>query len=371
MKTLYPFYENLNQKNFHNLQITYWDNLEKLNENYNKLSQLIVDNESKNELEKQNFINLELLVKSYKILIEEEHRRNYLLFLKYNYFLAEPLTLHQLHKNYYNKIFPFFIFSIYIKLKQCLLTVNFVSKKLTINTKDQVYCIEPNKLITVNKKFGTSIIIMIENTQKNDNEKNEFIEIEFLPEISQQLDIIYTIISFFAKGGIQDNNFYELLEDDTYMPSGIILRAKVSGTKIKSSVKDDKYAILGPSMIIIFKDESVETINNILPILPLFMQIIYCEKENKIIFKYLSREYPIYFYEKNLFNFWKTTLKSICNKRMKCRIGDIELFEINERKKDENVIKELDIEIQCVQEEKNAINNKLETMEKLFNTKKE
>ena len=55
----------------------------------------------------QNYgLTKESLTQSYKIITDETERENYLSFLKYYYFLSEPISLQQLKKNYYNNI-PF------------------------------------------------------------------------------------------------------------------------------------------------------------------------------------------------------------------------------------------------------------------------
>ena len=122
-----------------------------------------------------------------------------------------------------------------------------------------------------------------ENYDKNKNKgKDEFKEITFGPELSKQIDIIYTIISYFAKS-IEDNNFYDLLLDDAYRPFGIILRTLIiKDHRVKVLGKDDRYAVLGPSMINIQKNEEMKDIINDLPLFPFFMRLSFIDKKKTL-----------------------------------------------------------------------------------------
>ena len=365
------FSEIYHQKHFNILQVTFWDTKETITKNYESLLKILKENDSKSLEERKNYgITPELLETSYKILTEPNERENYLSFLKYYFFLSEPTSLQQLKKSFHNKIFPYYIFTIKTKEKQQInnLTVDFISKKIIITHKDKLLqSISSENIITVNKKFGTSISLMIKNEnpkEKKSSDKNkskyEFKEIEFEPEISQQIDIIYTIISYFAKS-IEDNNFYSLLQNDVYRPCGIILRGKIlKEHQIKILGKDDRYAVLGSSMIIIYKNEELKEIRNVLPLCPFLMRVNYFEKENKIVFIYPNREQSLTFYDKEHFSMWMTTLKEIFIGRIKNKMDTVQLLEVNEMKEKEKIIKEIGVEIQCAEEEIKVIKNKVE-----------
>ena len=365
------FSEIYHQKHFNILQVTFWDTKETITKNYESLLKILKENESKSPEKRKNYgITPELLETSYKILTEPNERENYLSFLKYYFFLSEPTSLQQLKKSFHNKIFPYYIFTIKTKEKQQInnLTVDFISKKIIITHKDKLLqSISSENIITVNKKFGTSISLMIKNEnpkEKKSSDKNksksEFKEIEFEPEISQQIDIIYTIISYFAKS-IEDNNFYSLLQNDVYRPCGIILRGKIlKEHQIKILGKDDRYAVLGSSMIIIYKNEELKEIRNVLPLCPFLMRVNYFEKENKIVFIYPNREQSLTFYDKEHFSMWMTTLKEIFIGRIKNKMDTVQLLEVNEMKEKEKIIKEIGVEIQCAEEEIKVIRNKVE-----------
>ena len=365
------FSEIYHQKHFNILQVTFWDTKETITKNYESLLKILKENESKSPEERKNYgITPELLETSYKILTEPNERENYLSFLKYYFFLSEPTSLQQLKKSFHNKIFPYYIFTIKTKEKQQInnLTVDFISKKIIITHKDKLLqSISSKNIITVNKKFGTSISLMIKNENPKEKKssdkiksKSEFKEIEFEPEISQQIDIIYTIISYFAKS-IEDNNFYSLLQNDVYRPCGIILRGKIlKEHQIKILGKDDRYAVLGSSMIIIYKNEELKEIRNVLPLCPFLMRVNYFEKENKIVFIYPNREQSLTFYDKEHFSMWMTTLKEIFIGRIKNKMDTVQLLEVNEMKEKEKIIKEIGVEIQCAEEEIKVIKNKVE-----------
>ena len=364
------FSENYKIKHFSVLQSTFWDSQEKIKQKYDALNQLLEENNKKPDDEKKDYqMTVESLKLSYDILTKDEQRESYLSFLKYYYFLSEPFTLNQLKKNYNNKIFPFYIFTIRIKEKQQISTliIDFVQKKLTITYKDtEFYIIKSENIITVNKKFGTTVILMIKNENLNKKNQDEFQEITFEPELIQQIDIIYTIISYFAKS-IEDSNFYDLLEDDSYRPCGIILRTKIiKDHRVKVLGKDDRYAVLGPSMIIIYKNEEMKDIRNVLPLFPFFMRINFLEKEKKIIFKYPSREQGLSFFDNEHYTMWMSTLKEIFNKRIKSKMDIFESFQANENREKEKIINEIGTEILCAQEEINALKKNLENIKNKF-----
>lgn len=368
------FSEIYQYKHFNILQATFWDTKETISKNYESLMKILEENNSKPQNDQQNYgMTPESLTQSYKILNDVTERENYLSFLKYYYFLSEPISLQQLKKNYYNKIFPFYIFTIKIKERPqiCDLTIDFVAKKITITYKDKLHSlIKSDDIITVNKKFGTEIILMVKNDPKekkpNDKskQKSEFKEIIFEPELSQQIDIIYTLICYLAKN-IEDNNFYSILQNDVYRPCGIILRSKIlKEHRTKLLGKDDRYAVLGPSMVIIYKNEEMTDIRNVLPIFPFLMRVIFVEKEKKITFKYPSREQSLSFYDSEHFIMWQTALKEIFLQRIISKMDTVELFEVNAIKEKEKIIKEIGLEIECAQEEINAIKNRLDRFTK-------
>ena len=213
---------------------------------------------------------------------------------------------------------------------------------------------------------------MLKNDLK-EKEKNkklpEFKEIEFEPEISQQIELIYIIISYLAKN-IEDDNFYSLLDNDSYRPCGIILRSKIlKAHSSKLLGKDDRYAVLGPSMVIIYKNEEMLDIRNILPLYPFLMRVNYVEKEKKIVFKYPSREQGLIFYDNDTFIMWMTALKEIFIKRINSKMDTVEYLEANEMKGKDKIIKEIGVEIECAQEEINSIKDRLVKFTKKINNK--
>ena len=372
MSNIKQFNERYKIKHFNVLQATFWDSKEKIKQNFDALSKVLEENSKLPENERKNFnMTQESLKESYTFLTQEDQRHNYLSFLKYYYFLSQPISLNQLKKHYNNKIFPFYIFTIKIKEKQQIstLTVDFIEKKLTILYKDkEFHSIKSDNIVTVNKKFGTTIILMVKKKlDKNKNKvKDEIIEITFEPELIQQIDLIYTIISYFAKS-IQDNNFYEVLEDDSYRPFGIILRTKIiKDHRVKVYGKDERYAVLGSSMIIIYKNEEMKDIRNILPIYPFFMKITFVDNLKKIIFKYPLREQALSFFDNEHYLMWISTLKDIFNKRIKSKMDILEYFQVNENREKEKVVKEINTEILCVHEEMNELRRKMEEVNNKF-----
>ena len=115
------FNEKYKIRHFNILQATFWDSNEKIKQNYEALRKIIEENNQK-PVDKRLYISLtmEALNESYLFLLNKEERENYLSFLKYYYFLSEPLTLNQLKKSYNNKLFPYYIFTIKIKEKSII-----------------------------------------------------------------------------------------------------------------------------------------------------------------------------------------------------------------------------------------------------------
>ena len=167
MSAIKQFNEKYKIRHFNILQITFWDSDEKIKQNYEALKKIIEENNKKPVNDRLYIcLTMDSLNESYNFLTNKEERENYLSFLKYYYFLSEPLTLNQLKKSYNNKLFPYYIFTIKIKEKQQISTIiiDFIKKIITLVYKDkEFYIIKCENIVTVNKKFGTAIIIMTKN----------------------------------------------------------------------------------------------------------------------------------------------------------------------------------------------------------------
>lgn len=367
------FNEKFKINHFNVLQSTFWDSKEKIKQNFDNLNKIIEENNKKpKENQKKFFMTAVSLKESYNFLTEEEERHNYLSFLKYYYFLSEPLSLGQLQKNYYNILFPYYIFTIKIKEKQQISTliIDFIQKNITILYKDkEFYNIKSDNIISINKKSNAKIILKVknENFKKNRNKsKDEAIEISFEPEFNQQIEYIYIIISYIAKT-IEDKKKYYILEDDSYRPFGIILRTKIiKEHRIKVYGKDERYAILGTSMIIIYKNEEMKDIRNVLPLYPLFMRISYIDKEKKIILKYPTREQAISLFDNETYSMWKNTLKDIFSNRIKSSMNSQDYYRAKENREKDKIIKEIDEKIISAKEEMKNLKKKLEKTNKNF-----
>ena len=178
---------------------------------------------------------------------------------------------------------------------------------------------------------------MNESEVKNDKKR----EIEIFPEFFQQIDLICTIIDFFAKNGKNENVDSDeggpsLLGDDTYVPKGILLRCSIlKEHQNKLLSKDKRYAVLGSSQIIIFKDETMKEIRNVIPLLPFSAQLI----------SYLE---------------WKNKLKDIFNKKIVEKIDGITYYRIKEKKINNKIIDLLDDTIKEIKEKIKATDEDLE-----------
>ena len=191
----------------------------------------------------------------------------------------------------------------------------------------------------------------IENIKINENEKNLKIkiiknknEIIFTPQIEDQLFLIYTLILFMniikikkenwkkgltkvneinqnlVKETIQtifDNNknLYQkisdlkflILSNDSFVPKGIKYSTFVED---KSSSVAKKYLIIGISYIYLFKDEEMNEILNVIPLIPGCVMFDFNEKEKNIKVTTSFNKYNFFFKEKEAYN---NILKIIMN----------------------------------------------------------
>ena len=353
-------------RHFQILHVTFWDNYQKIGQIHHLIYAILMDKNSqsnKNENTEEEgpsdetIAKILLITESLKALIEKETRFSYLLYLKYNFYLAQPLTLYQLKNNFKNKIFPYYLFSIITRKKELyILTINFVEKRLKLINKDKLIdLIKKDQIISITKSKNNSIII-----SKKDKK-----EIEIIPEILQQFELIFSIINFFYKNNNSEN--FSLLEDDTYIPKGIILRTDIlKEHQMKLLAKDKRFAVLGPTQIIIFKDQSMREIRNVIPLLPFSVQLFFDDKEITIDFKYFSREQSITFYEIDEYMNWKKKLIDIFDKNIVEKIDKYTLAKINSKKVGDKAFTIFDYEINNITSEIDGINEKLEKAKKII-----
>ena len=158
-----------------------------------------------------------------------------------------------------------------------------------------------------------------------------------------------------------ENKDYSILEDDTYIPKGIILKAyilKIHQKKILS--KDKRFAVLGPSQIIIFKNSNMKEIKNIIPLIFFGIQIKYKDKENIIKFKYFNRKLKIQFLDNNTYIEWKSTLENIFSQKIKVKIDGINLYKLREKELNKIIVDEINKKIKNIEEKIKSENNEFE-----------
>ena len=353
-------------RHFQTLHVTFWDNCQKIGQNHHLIYAILMDsslqsNKNKNIEEDspsdETIGKILVITESLKALIEKDVRYNYLLYLKYNFYLAQPLTLYQLKNNFKNKIFPYYLFSIITHKRELyLLTINFVDKRIKVINKDKLIdLIKKDQIISITKNKTNSIIISTKDKK----------EIEIIPEILQQTELIFTIINFFYKNNGPEN--FSLLEDDTYIPNGIILKTDVlKEHQMKLLTKDKRFAVLGPTQIIIFKDQTMLEIRNVIPLLPFSVQLFFDDKEVTINFKYFSREQSITFYEIEEYFNWKKKLMDIFDKNIVEKIDKYTIAKINSKKIGDKAFNALDYEINNITSEIDVIEEELEKANKII-----
>ena len=336
-------------KPFMLLHSNFWDPLQKISKHHQiKCKYLLGDMHKENEEEnKKNESKILTITESLKTIVQTDLRHYYFLYLKYNFCLCEPLTINQLKTNFKNKIFPYFLFTLIIKKKEIIhLIIDFFEGKILIMNKDKIIeNISQQRLISVSKKSNISIILVL-NDKGITNGKNQ--EIEIIPELFQQVDLIYTIINFFIKNykeekeskiDSEEKSELSLLDDDIYVPKGMLLKAHIlKEHQNKLLSKDKRYAVLGTSLIIIFKDNTMKEIRNIIPLLSYATQLISDDKELIITFRYFYRDQSLTFFEEKTYFEWKNTLKDIFNKKIVEKIEGITFYQIKEKKFNSKII---------------------------------
>ena len=185
------------------------------------------------------------------MLVQTDIRHFYFQFLKFNFLLSQPLTMGQLKNNFLNKIFPYYIFNILTKKKELnYMFIDLIDKKIHIfNKGTKLETILKEKIKSIMKENNNSITINL-NGKKNN--------IEIIPEFNIQSELIYIILSFMLQIGENKDNSeyknYSILDDDTYVPKGILLKANVMEMpEIKKVLgNEERYVVLGTSQMIIF-----------------------------------------------------------------------------------------------------------------------
>ena len=356
-------------KYFRLLHSNFWDSFQNISNHHQIKCKYLLEETSKNK-EKGNNSNENIILKiteSLKTLVQIDLRYFYLLYLKYSFFLSEPLTLNQLKTNFIKKVFPFYLFTLNTKKKEINhLIIDFLEKQITILNKDKkIQNLSQDKIYGVSKKMNTSIIISLYEIDPNTKTN---IQIEIFPEFFQQVDLIYVIMDFFVKFNKEKNNNIPeeakltILDDDTYVPKGILLRTNIlKEHQNKLLSKDKRYAVLGPSLIIIFKDTNMKEIRNVIPLLPFATQLISDDKDLILTFKYINRDQSLTFLDENTYFEWKNTLKDIFNKKIEEKIDGISLYQIREKKFNSKVLHLINDDIEEIEEKisknKNYIEN--------------
>ena len=314
---------------FEELEASFWDSENIMEKNY-KLKKKKINEKN---LEDEDIL---LLENAHKTLLNSKLRQKYSKFLMYQYTLIQPPNMNLLIEKYYSIIFPYYLF---------------LSDK-----EDNKYIILDNINFSVNFYENNGLknsfeVDTIENIKINENEKNLRIkiiknknEIIFTPQIEDQLFLIYTLILFMniikikkenwkkgltkvneinqnlVKETIQtifDNNknLYQkisdlkflILSNDSFVPKGIKYSTFVED---KSSSIAKKYLIIGISYIYLFKDEEMNEILNVIPLIPGCVMFDFNEKEKNIKVTTSFNKYNFFFKEKEAYN---NILKIIMN----------------------------------------------------------
>ena len=354
-------------KPFSSLKATFWNSLQQIGKNHQIICSHILSDQSE-EGKKENSNKILNITESLKILVQSDLRFFYLQFLKFNFILSQPLTMGQLKKNFKNKIFPFYLFTLLSKKKEIHhMIIDLIEKKIHIFNKNQkLETIPKEKILTLMKENNNSIVITLNDNQiTNDKKKN----IEIIPEFNIQSELIYILICFMmqmdeTKKDPEIQNL-SLLDDDIYIPKGILLKNYILKSHQKKILsKDRRFAVLGPSQIIIFKNNSMKEITNIIPLIFFGTQLKSDDKENILTFKYFNRKQKLEFLDYNTYNEWKSTLKDIFNKKKEEKIDGIFLYKLKEKEMKSKILDEINDEIKDLEEKIKTENKEFEEAKK-------
>ena len=354
-------------KPFSSLKATFWNSLQQIGKNHQIICSHILSDQSE-EGKKENNNKILNITESLKILVQSDLRFFYLQFLKFNFILSQPMTMGQLKKNFKNKIFPYYLFTLLSKKKEIHhMIIDLIEKKIHIFNKNQkLETIPKEKILTLMKENNNSIVITLNDNQiTNDKKKN----IEIIPEFNIQSELIYILICFMmqmdeTKKDPEIQNL-SLLDDDIYIPKGILLKNYILKSHQKKILsKDRRFAVLGPSQIIIFKNNSMKEITNIIPLIFFGTQLKSDDKENILTFKYFNRKQKLEFLDYNTYNEWKSTLKDIFNKKKEEKIDGIFLYKLKEKEKKSKILDEINDEIKGLEEKIKTENKEFEEAKK-------
>jgi hypothetical protein len=110
----------------------------------------------------------------------------------------------------------------------------------------------------------------------------------------------------------------QLMQDDAYIPSGIILQTN----KVTLQGKIKCYLVLGARQIIIFKDNSLKEIITAIPIVPLHIIIRFQDSFSIIKLTLFSRVITLTFSNVDEYTIWKSTLINVAEHKLLEKIDD-------------------------------------------------
>lgn len=379
-----PFNENHTIKYFYTLQSNFWTEDNTITKNFK-------------QLQEQSSNNQESIKQAYTILGNQQLKGGYLTFLFYNYILSQPFSLNQLRTHFNHKVFPFYLFSVLEKGKINILTIDYIKMQLNIQYKyktfksipaeEIIFITKREENIYINNLPQTNLRSSISSTNSvsssNSSATNSII---ITPEIKEQLDFIYSLILYLLKisekiklsktsdnaikesyPNIENSSLKELpdpdvenqktyqkylesldiLRDDSYIPSGSILKASV--LKLKRTGKTKRFIVLGSSQLLFFKDEVMSELCSIMPIIPYHIIFNFNDETHTVKFILLNRCQIIMFNNIDEYTIWKSTLLDIAENKVIDKIdegclGELE-YQKNEESKKElltNIDKEID-----------------------------
>ena len=266
----------------------------------------------KKKIKEENLIDNDLLSleNAHKTLLNSKLRQKYCKYLMYQYTLIQPINMNLLIEKYYSIIFPYYLFlsdnNKYIVLDNINFSVNFYENNALKNSFE---------------------VDTIENIKLNDNEKNLKIkiiknknEIIFVPQIEEQLYLVYSLILFmnvikkkkenWKKGQSKVNEINQNLVKETIetiFDNNKNLYKKISDFKLLI-LSNDSFVPKGIKYCTFVEDKN--DILNIIPLVPGSVMFEFNEKERNIKVTTNFNKYNFFFKEIEAYN---NILKVIMN----------------------------------------------------------
>lgn len=113
-----------------------------------------------------------------------------------------------------------------------------------------------------------------------------------------------------------------MIKNDFYVPSGIVLKAKILFEKKKKHSDYDRYIVLGNSLIGIFKDDTMTKLLQVIPLIPLYVFFTFNYETSLMKIGIPNQDLYIFFDSSDEMQIWQAMLYNIADGRVEEKISD-------------------------------------------------